>query len=162
MEMPASDRSPMETGTLSRTIDQANMVRMLDHTLDRTQGVLGAYPPNPYSAMWELQVLKEFSRLLSETKTWSLAYGEQSGSTVIKDKARAIREFKADRYIRHDRRNIVLGITMYMFLPLGIYLIIRHYRRLGELQELLRENASHLRTIRNLVDNPLLEADLVQ
>ena len=162
MEMPASDQTQMVVGTLSRTIDRSNMIRMLDHALERTQWVLGAYPPNPYSAKWELHVLREYSRLLSETKAWSLAYGEQSDSTGIKDKARSIREFDAQRYIMHDRSNIMTGIAIYLVLPIGIYLLIRYYRRLGELQELLRENASQLRTIRNLVDNPLLEADLVQ
>ena len=162
MEMPASDQTQMVVGTLSRTIDRANMIRMLDHALERTQGVLGAYPPNPYSAKWELHVLREYSRLLSETKAWSLAYGEQSDSKGIEVKARSIREFNADRYIMHDRRNFIMGIAIYVLLPIGIYLLIRYYRRLGELQELLRDNASELRTIRNLVDNPFLEEDLIR
>ncbi len=162
MEMPASDQTQMVVGTLSRTIDRANMIRMLDHALESTQGVLGAYPPNPYSAKWELHVLREYSRLLSETKAWSLAYGEQSDSKGIKVKARSIREFNADRYIMHDKRNFIMGIAIHVILPIGIYLLIRYNRRLGELQELLRDNASALRTIRSLVDNPLLEDDLVR
>ena len=138
------------------------MIRMLDHALERGQEILGAFPPNPYSAKWELHVLKEFSRLLSETKAWSIAYGEQVESTGIMIKARSIREFAADRYIMHDRRGMISVIAIYLILPIGIYLLIRYYRRLWELQELLRDNASALRTIRSFVDNPLLEDDLVR
>lgn len=120
------------------------------------------FPRTPYSAKWELHVLKEFSRLLSETNAWSIAYGEQVDSKVIMIKARSIREFAADRYIMHDGRGMISVIAIYLILPIGIYLLIRYYRRLWQLQELLRDNASALRTIRSFVDNPLLEDDLVR
>ena len=150
----------MVDDSLNRTIDQVNMIRMLDHVLERTNEILGAFPPDPYSAQWEPHVLGDLSRLLNEAKMWSLVYEEEMDSKGIKNKAQQLRAFDSERYVMQDRHSLIFSVVMIVVFPIGIYLLIRYHWRLRELKELLRDNASDLSTIRNLVENPLLERSM--
>jgi hypothetical protein len=92
---------------------------------------------------------------------WSLVYGEEMDSKGIKNKAQQLRAFDSERYVMQDRHSHIFSVVMIVVFPIGIYLVIRYHWRLRELKELLRDNASDLSTIRNLVENPLLERSMI-